>query len=326
MSYLIPPWLQVFLAVAEHKSFNRAARALLLSQPAVSQRIRQLEKVLGVPLFRRTPRGVELTPAGEELLYYARQVRRLLMVAESRITDPASTQQRRLLLGMTPTLTLYRLPLWLKHFHEQYPHVRVQVRTDTTPRLVQSVRYHNLYLALVEGELPHEQGVSSLLLGEIPFVILAPAQEPWVRHRQLPLEALDQQPFISRPPEAQTRRWLDVLFTAKGVRPNLVAELDSPESIKRAVAQGVGVTLLPRCMVEDVDARALHVIDIMPDPPRRYLKAIWPAGLPLHPLAQAFLRALQPFFPTLRAWFREGHATTAEELRWPAPSAPPPLP
>ncbi len=300
MSILAPSWLKVFLAVAEHGSFNKAADVLLLSQPAVSQKIRQLEASLGVRLFDRTPHGARLTAEGEVLQRYAHAVRWLLLAAEANITNPAQTIKRRLELGGTPTLVSHCLPPWLKAFHRRHPNILVHLRTDTTSQLVNSIARHGLHLAIIEGELPDESTVAYTVLQELPFYAVAPKEAPWTRYERLPLKALHGQPFVARPPEAHTRRWMEQIFAQYHVQPHVVAELDSPEAIKEAVSHGLGVTLLPHCMLREArEAAHLHIMEIEGMLLRRYLKAIWPKDMPLHPSALAFLEVLQAEFPHL---------------------------
>lgn len=299
-SMLIPPWLKVFLAVVEQGSFNKAAEVLLLSQPAVSQKIRQLEAGLGVRLFYRSPEGARLTPAGQVLLRYAQAMRWLLVAAERQVTATEPSRALRLTLGATPSISIHCLPTWLQRFHQRYPHILVHLNTATTSHLVDQVVRYALPLALIEGELPIESKVAYQLLRETHFVIVTPVREPWVAYQRLPLHALDGQPFVTRTPDAQTRRWLDRLLQQVGVQPRIVAELDSPEAIKKAVAQGMGVALLPTCVLSQEKDRALHLIQIEGEAPKRYLKAIWAKDIPLHPLALAFLETLQDEFPVLQ--------------------------
>ncbi len=313
-SLLAPAWLKVFLAVVEQGSFNKAAEALLLSQPAVSQKIRQLEALLGVQLFQRTPGGARLTAAGERLLRYAQAVRWLLLAAESSLANPEAPVERRLILGTTPSVSTNCLPEWLNLFHQRHPHILVHLRTDTTPRLIEQVARHALPLAIIEGELPDETLVAYTVLEEILFVIVAPASPPWSQHTHLPLSALTGQPFVTRPAESQTRRWMDRIFAERNIHPRIVAELDSPAAIKAAVARGLGVALLPQCMLADPLPPDIHIIHVADGPLRRYLKAVWAKDVPLHPLAVAFLSTLQDRFPALRRVVQQARHPDLEAL------------
>lgn len=301
---LFPSWLKVFLAVVEQKSFNKAAKVLLVSQPAVSQKMHQLETALDVRLFHRSPDGVQLTAAGEKLLRYAQATRWLLLTAESQLAG-AESQESRLILGTTPGISTYRLPTWLHHFHQEHPQILVQLHTATTPRLMKQVASHTMPLAIIEGDLPKETHVTYEVLQEIRFVIVTPAQEPWSSQQHLSLKALDGQPFVTRTEDSQTRRWIDNLLHSKGVQPHIVAELDSPEAIKKAVMTGLGVTLLPTCMLTPKNTQALHLIEIEEETPKRYLKAIWTKDVPLHPLALAFLASLQEEFSVLQRFVQQ---------------------
>ncbi|NPA31067.1 MAG: LysR family transcriptional regulator [Chloroflexi bacterium] len=297
--HLLPTWMRVFLAVAEHGSFNRAAEALLLTQPAVSHHMRRLEAQLGTALFERSPQGVRLTSAGETLLRYARVARWVLLAAESSIMEVDRQARHVLTLGVTPTISTHCLPKWLAAFHRHYPRVQIRVHTHTTPHLVSQVTRNELPLAIIEGELPAEETVDFWVLEHMEFLIVAPAHSPWAAHARLPLRALDGQPLVTRAPGTSTRAWLDRVLAEHGARPRIVAELDSPDAIQRAVAQGLGVALLPRCMLNPA-APGLHLIEIEGTPPVRYLKALWPKNLPLHPLARAFLETLCEGYPTLK--------------------------
>ena len=299
MNHLLPTWMRVFLAVVEHGSFNRAAEVLLLTQPAVSHHVRRLEARLGAALFERSPQGVRLTPAGETLLRYARVAQWVLLAAESSIMEVDRQAQHTLTLGVTPTISTHCLPKWLMTFHRHYPRVYLRVQTSTTPELVHRVAHRRLPLAMIEGELPSEETVDFWVLEQMEFLIVAPAREPWVRHRRLPLKALNGQPFVTRAPGTSTRAWLDRVLAKRDAHPRIVAELATPDAIQRAVAQGLGVTLLPRCMLEPL-AAGLHLIEVDGTPPVRYLKALWPRHLPLHPLARAFLETLCEHYPALR--------------------------
>ncbi len=295
---LIPPWMHIFLAVVEHGSFNRAAEALLLSQPAISHHMRRLETWLGTPLFERSPQGVRLTPAGENLLRYVRVAHWVLLAAESSLMEVDRQARQVLTLGVTPTVSTHCLPSWLADFHRHYPRVHIRVHTATTPNLVRQVAHNGLALAIIEGELPEEREVDFWVLERLEFVIVTPGRPPWSERRRLPLRALDGQPLVTRAPGTSTRAWLDDILDRHGARPRIVAELDSPDAIQQAVARGLGVALLPRCMLNP-GQHGLHVLEVAGKPPVRYLKALWPKDLPLQPLARAFLEILRERYPAV---------------------------
>jgi len=302
MSALSPSWLPVFLAVAEHGSFNRAAEVLLLSQPAVSQKIRHLEARLGVGLFERTPTGVHLTEAGKVLHRYAHAMQWLVLAAEGHLAVPdvsAKAVRGDLRLGGTPSLAGECLPRWLQAFNQVYPHVLLHLQTATTPHLVQRIAHHALHLAIIEGELPDETEVAYAVLRELNFRLVTPDRPPWNQVQRLPLKAVHDAPFVARPLGAQTRRWMERVFARHHVHPRIVAELDNPETIKQAVAHDLGVTLLPACFLQDATEIHLHVVTITDVPLRRYLKAIWAKDVPLYPLALAFLETLSGEFSQL---------------------------
>ena len=159
--------LEIFAAVVRTGSFSAAAQQLLLTQPAVSQHIQDLEASLGTRLFVRGRRGVTLTPAGERLAEYTRAIFQLVAEAQNAVTDIEQLAGGHLQIGATPGISVYLLPEPIQEFHSRYPKLQVSVQTAITPQIVDDLRLGKLDLGLIEGELdeplPKAVAVQTLL-------------------------------------------------------------------------------------------------------------------------------------------------------------------
>jgi LysR family transcriptional regulator, low CO2-responsive transcriptional regulator len=291
--------LEIFHAVANRGSFSKAADQLLLSQPAVSQHIRDLEASLQTRLFIRGSRGVQLTPSGEVLLEYTRCILRLLAEAEGAIHQLKDFREASLAIGATPGVGTNLLPAWILAFQERFPGARLSLRTDTTHAILQEILHGRLDLGFVEGEMVPTSPIQVLALREIELFVMVGRQHPWAGQTSVALSDLEGAPFITRPAGSHTRSWIDHFFEANAVTPHIIAEFDRPEAIIAAVSAGMGITILPDWGHATSMERQLTHLTIDGLPLRRTLKLVWSADHPLQAISRAFLSLLLEEFPQL---------------------------
>jgi LysR family transcriptional regulator, low CO2-responsive transcriptional regulator len=292
--------LEIYMAVALEGSFSQGAKRMQLTQPAVSQHMRDLEQSLGTELFVRGPRGVTLTAAGEILLDYTRCILRLVDEAESAVLQLEQLSEGQLTLGATPGASVYLLPAWIQKFHQRFSGLAISLRTDTTPNLLKGITVGQVDLAFVEGELQIEPAIHALGLREIRLFVVVGSSHPWADRTQIQLAELDRQAYISRPQGSQTRNWIDQIFSQNGIRPEIAAEFDNPESIRQAVASGMGFTIMAEWgLGREAFGPQLHALEIAGLELRRTLKLVWASGTPLKPISRAFLTLLLDEFPQL---------------------------
>lgn len=294
--------LEIFIRVAREGSFSRAAETLLMTQPAVSQHMADLEAQLGATLFSRERRGVVLTAEGETLHGYTLQILRLLAEAENAVTDVRKLSNGQLAIGATPGLSIYLLPDYIQGFRAQFPQISITLQTGTTGQILSELRAGRIAFGLIEGEL---DGVTQAQLGvlaleEVEQLVVVGPKHPWWQRQQLKLSELDGQPFIMRQANSQTRIWLEQTLSGHHVQPKVSAEFDNVESIKRTVTLGLCLTVLPDYVVShEVAAGLVHTIAVEDAPLQRTLKLIWDKETSFAPVATAFLRHLQGKFTAL---------------------------
>lgn len=294
--------LEIFSVVVDEGSFSAAGERLHMSQSGVSQHIQDLENQLGTRLFKRGRRGVTLTAAGETLYDYTRSILRLVAEAEGAVTNVENLTSGQISIGTTPGISLYLLADWIQSFRVRFPNLMVTLMTDITSQIVSAVLEHRLDVGFVEGEINR---VSDIRLGQIPlkeieqFVLVGPGHPLWSEPSIL-LQDLDGQPFITRQPNSDTRIWIDRIFSDAKVEPHIVAELDNPESIKRAVISGMGLTILPEYAFKEEELQGrVRALPISDHRLRRSLKLVWDEDIACSPITKAFLTHLSEHYPRL---------------------------
>ncbi|MDB6048002.1 MAG: transcriptional regulator [Pseudomonas sp.] len=244
--------LKVVEAVARHGSMNKAAVELNTVQSNVSSRIRALEDQLGVPLFQRSAKGVQLTPAGRRLLPYAARLSRLLSDASAAARDdgkPSGLME----IGTLETTLALRLPLLIARFAKAYPDVRPLVRTGTTSSLIRDVIDCKLEGAFAAGPVTHPELQTETVFHEELVLVTSPA----VRTVDAISGILHLKTVVFRA-GCSYRQRLDSFLASQGLLAQEPLEFGSIEAIIACVSAGVGVTLLPRGVV--VNARQSGLI------------------------------------------------------------------
>ena len=238
--------LRVFQTVAETGSMSRAAEVLHCVQSNVTSRIQGLEAQLGTPLFYRKARGLSLAPGGRVLLDYAENVLRLLSEAEKAVTNSAGADSAEargsLKIGAMETTAAVRLPTALAAFHAQHPAVELSLTTGPTQTLVEQVLAYELDGAFVGGAIEHPELTQSEMFQEELVLVTEPGcAGPEEIGRRVLLVFREGCSYRARA-EAWARE--------AGLLPLRRMEFGTVEAILGCVGAGMGVTLLPRAVVE----------------------------------------------------------------------------
>ncbi|HEY0295214.1 MAG TPA: LysR family transcriptional regulator [Bordetella sp.] len=246
--------LRIFLDVIEHGSFSAAAERHGLSQPAVSQQVRQLERRYGLRLAERVGRRVTATAAGQALLDYARRIDAVAAEADRAMQSHAAGVGGRVLLGTGGTACTYLLPPLLATLRGRFPDLDVVVRTGNTADVLRGIEDNVLDIGLVTLPAAGRMFQVTPVLDD-DFVAIFPAGEAGLPARATPAE-LARRPLVLFEPGARTRRLCDDWFEAAGVPARPVMELGSTEAMKEIVAAGLGCAVLPGLAVTGSGARA----------------------------------------------------------------------
>ncbi|MCL6613266.1 MAG: LysR family transcriptional regulator [Firmicutes bacterium] len=254
--------LRIFIQVIENAGFTRAAAALHLTQPAVSQQIRALEEELGLELVRRVGRTVRPTKAGEILLEHARTILAVAEGGKAALAEFRAERRGRLVLGAGNTTITFRLPPLLREYRRREPSVEVVVRAGNSNELLALLEEDRLDVALVTSPI-EGRAFHTIPLFHDEIVLILPADHPLCGRTGLGPEDLLGVPSILFARGSGFRRFLDEAFARAGYRPQVVMELESVEGIKRLVQIGLGLSFLPRIAVEEeLDEGSLRTLPV----------------------------------------------------------------
>mgnify|MGYP001812834311 FL=1 len=242
--------LRYFVAVAEEGHITRAAERLGIQQPPLSQQIKALEGELGVRLFRRRPRGVELTEVGEVFFEDARGILEDVERALARVRRTARGEQGRVVLGLTSSATFHPLVQGIiRQFRDKAPGISLALRESGSAELAQALRSDRLDVAFVRVAPPRELGFAAYLLAEEPMVAAFPLGHSLAAEGDtpLPLADLADQPFVlyRRATGAGLYDSIIAACNAAGFVPRTAQEAPWVGATLNLVAAGLGVTLVP---------------------------------------------------------------------------------
>ena len=284
--------LETFLAVIEERGFSRAASRLHRTQPAISHTIRRLEEEIGEPLFERVSREGTLTAAGELLREYAERLLKLRNEAGAALEQLRSLERGHLNLAANEYTCLYLLPV-LDRFRRECPDISVMAQRTLASRIPEHVLGRNVELGIVTFP-PEDPQLKSIGVYTDSVVFIVNPRHPFARQKKVALRELGSENFIAHNVVSPLRRRVISLFEQHRTPLNIKVELPSLEAIKRFVAMGNGVALVPGLTVRDELARGELVRVQVPELRiNRELLLIHRRNAMLSRAAQAFLKCVK---------------------------------
>src|SRR3954468_10089653 len=243
--------LRVFLAVAEERSFSRAAAKVHRTQPAVSQAVKRLEDDLGEQLFDRSSKSGTLTDGGRVLLNYGQRLIRLAEETESAMRELRDLRRGRVLIGANEAAVHTLLPLMAK-FREKVPDIAVDVRRVPARQIALEVQQGSLDFGALTFR-PAETGLLEVVVGTDELVLLVAPSHPLASRRQVSMEDVAKEPVVAHNDPSPARERVLRLFEEHHVPLQMVISLPSLDGIKRAIELKLGVALLPRrCAITEI--------------------------------------------------------------------------
>lgn len=285
--------LKYLLSLSDRGSFTAAAEAHFVTQPAISAGLRKLQDELGTKLFELRGKKVVFTRAGEMVLDYARRFSRLEHEMLRQVRDLEGLRRGSISLGTIDAASIYVLPDIFSRFNALYPGIEIHLEIDSTIPLLDGLGRGEL--DLVVGTLPLEDNgrVRIFPVYTEPLAIIAPPAHPLAGRRSLSPGSLSEFRFISFNRGSVTRRIVENGFKEKGIVPRTAMVIDSPEAIKKLVASGLGLAVLPlRIVKDDVSSGRISVLNVRGLRFERRLGLIVPADRYLSSTVRAFLGVL----------------------------------
>lgn len=284
--------LETFLAVAEERSFSRAAVRLHRTQPAISQTVAKLEAELGETLLERASRDGTLTDAGAVLAEYARKMLNLRSEAAAALSGLRSLRKGRLNLAANEYTCLYLLPV-LDAFRQMQPGIQVAVRRALASRIADEVLDHSVEVGVLSFR-PEDPQVCSTVVYRDALVCVVNPRHALAGAGRASIRRLGKESFVSHNVSSPMRDKVIAAFERHRTPLRMDVELPSLEAIKRFVERGNGVALVPRLTVErELESGALAAVAVPELPMERKLRLIWRKHATLSHAARSFLGVVE---------------------------------
>lgn len=266
--------VEAFLTVAERRSVSAAAAVLYVTQPALTTRIKNLERELGIELFVRTPRGMRLTAEGRAFRPHAQRAVQSLAEGRELLRELGEGRVGELLVGAAPAISTYVLPLVLGRFQALFPNVHLIVRTGHSEEVLELVLREQVQIGLVR-ELPHP-AVTSVPLYDDEIVLVVHPGHRFAEASSIKVQELGAERLILFDRTSSYFVLTSAFFREAGVVPRGVMELDNVDATKKMVEHGLGIAFLPYTAVRaELAAATLREVGIVGyEPVRRQIVAL----------------------------------------------------
>ena len=261
--------LRIFLAVAEHLHFTRAAEALYITQPAVSAAIQGLETEYSVKLFHRVGRRVEIAEAGKLLYLEAQKILEQVSITERNLRELNNLKQGELRLGASLTIGNYWLPDKISQFQQNYSGIRVKCTLANAEEIAAGTASGRFDLGLVSGDV--KSALQDVLLQSIVgydrLRIVVGRSHPWFDQPVIQVDELLTTPWILREPGSGAQQVFEQALQRWGIelsRLNIMLVLSSSEMVKAVVERGRGAAAIPELMVcKELQLSTLKAVQVL---------------------------------------------------------------
>ncbi|MCB5712350.1 LysR family transcriptional regulator [Lactonifactor longoviformis] len=283
-------YYKIFYHVAQCKSITLAAQKLSISQPAVSQGVRQLETILGTRLFVRTPKGVRLTAEGEVLYSYVSRGYESILAGEAKVRQMLNMNMGEIRIGASDmTLQFYLLP-YLEQFHERFPKIKVSVTNAPTPETLRYLREGKIDFGVVSTPLSAPKEIQITAVKEIQDLFVAGPRFSHLKGRILHYKALEDLPIICLEKSTSTRSFIDQELASHNVVLQPEFELATSDMIVQFAIRNLGIGYVMKEFAQSqLKSGELFPLAFHEKPPQRHFCIVTEKKVPLSTAAQKLL-------------------------------------
>ena len=271
-------YLKTFVAITKTRSFRLAAERNFITQPAVSQHIRILEKKLDTVLFERRGRNIVLPPAGETFLPYAQNILKQYEEAQMRVRELNNRFSGMIRIATIYSIGLYELKPVVQKFLKKYPQVNLHLEYQPNAAIYEMVLNRTVDFGMVA--FPQKRnGIVSQTFAQDELVLAQSPQQRIIRRKTTTLKGLDGARLIAFTSSTPTGKIIQRFFADKKIRPNILHEYDNIELIKSAVVLGLGCALVPRkTILRELKDKTLETVDMEGLTIKRPIAVLYPGG------------------------------------------------
>lgn len=284
--------LQAVCTIAERGSFMAASLTLEVSQPALTRTVQRVEQALGLAIFRRTTRRLEITPAGQEFIALANRVLNDLRISYESMRDVSDEQRGQVIVSAVMSVAYVRLPAIVSAYHAARPKVEIELREGVHGTVIDDVRSGVADIGVTYiDDVPAE--LRSIRLSREAFHVVVPKAHPLARQAGVTLDELTRYAMVSLPRESQTRRMIDGLASTAGLSLQHAVTVHQFATIMQFVLAGAGIAIVPGGAVPSALSAGLVTRPMSKPAVTRSLGAVVLKDRGLTPSAEGFLTQLQ---------------------------------
>ncbi|MGV8057933.1 MAG: selenium metabolism-associated LysR family transcriptional regulator [Smithellaceae bacterium] len=294
--------MEAIISLVQEGSFSRAARKMLLSQPALTKNIKNIENYLGVRIVNRSSLGISLTPEGKIVYQYAQRIIKLRNDAGEKIIRLAENTGGDIYISASTIPATYILPQALSLFRKQSENVRLHVQVADSEEATNMVLAGDVEIGLI-GRNPLHRKLVSEPLWKDRLILAVPRTHPWCKKESITREELSQEPFVIREKGSATRNVMESYLkehpSASLVQLNICSELGSSEAVREAIIAGLGVSILScQAIRREIQQGLLQEIKIAGLPGmKRDFFLIRQKQLDLKPIHNLFIDFIKSYSP-----------------------------
>jgi len=284
---------KVFYHVVKEGQISAAAKKLFISQPAVSQSIKQLETKLGGSIFFRTPKGMKLTAEGEILYEFIEKAYGFIMTAEAKFKEVQNLEAGEIVIGASDTLCAFYLLPYLEQFHSKYPQIKIKVTNRTTYEIINLLRNGNVDLGIINLPIKDDKHLNIKETVTLQDCFIYGERYKGQFDGPISVEALAEHPLLLLEEGSNTRAFVDQFFESKNVHIEPEIELGSVDLLLKFAKIGLGIACVTKNFIrEELEREGIYEVHLKDAIPVRKIGVATLKGVPVAPAAKEFLSLL----------------------------------
>ncbi|WDV47988.1 LysR family transcriptional regulator [Clostridiaceae bacterium M8S5] len=284
---------KVFYTVVKEGKISDAAKKLYISQPAVSQSIKQLEEKLGGKVFLRTPKGIKLTTEGEIFFKYIEKAYKFIKAGESKFLEMQKLDYGEIIIGASDTLCANYLMPYLEQFHKIYPNIKMKVTNRTSYETINLLKSGSVDLGVINLPIEKDKTLDIMKTLTVEDCFICGEKYSKDFNKEITLDKLSKYPLVFLEKGSNTRKFIDKFFSDNGIQAEPEIELGSVDLLVKFAEIGLGISCVTKNFIMDkLDNKEVFEIKIKNSIPKRKIGVATLKGVPLSSAGQKFLEFL----------------------------------
>lgn len=284
---------RVFYTVGKNGSFSKAAKELFITQPAISQAIKQLEEELETNLFHRTPKGVSLTAEGANLFDYIESAMNLISIGEEQLADFKNLKIGELKIGVGDTISRFFLLPYLEKFHKNYPNIKFKIMNGTTFELISTLKKGEIDIAICNFPI-NDSSLEQIQCKEIQDTFVYGNDYDEIFSEPIHLKDLSEYPLLLLDPYSNSRQYVEDYLLSQGVRISPEFELGSHDLLLEFAKINLGIACVIREFSQDyLQQGILKEVKFIEGIPKRSIGICYPKNVPLTAASKRFIEIIE---------------------------------